>query len=120
MKHNQKIGKAGEDLAVKYLLKQGYEILSTNFRVKCGEIDIVAIKNDRIIFCEVKTRSSLKYGVPSSSVNSSKREHIIRVAQCFLKNGQWADFCPRFDVIEVYYFDKGRINHMIGAFVIDN
>jgi len=120
MGYNQTLGKWGEELATNYLISQGYEIITTNYRTKCGEIDIIATKDDRIIFCEVKTRTSLKYGTPASSVTPEKRNHIIRVSQCFLNSEKWEYFCPRFDVIEIYHFNEVTINHMISAYEVDD
>ena len=120
MGYNQTLGKWGEKFAANYLINQGYEIITTNYRTKCGEIDIVATKGDTIIFCEVKTRTSLKYGTPASSVTHEKRSHIIRVSQCFLNSPEWECFSPRFDIIEIYHFNEGTINHMINAYEIDD
>jgi putative endonuclease len=120
MSHNQALGKLGEELAVNYLIGQGYEIVTTNYRMRRGEIDIIATQGKSIIFCEVKTRASLKYGTPASAVTHEKRKHIVKVAHNFLNGGQWEDYCPRFDVIEVYKFNNGHINHMVNAYVIDD
>ena len=119
MGYNQILGKLGETAAVDYLISQGYEIITTNYRTRGGEIDIIAKQEKTIIFCEVKTRTSLNYGTPAVAVNRVKRNHIIRVAQCFLSSGAWSGYCPRFDVIEIYHIRKAHINHMINAFVAD-
>ena len=119
MGYNQELGKLGEESAVDYLISQGYEIITTNYRTRGGEIDIIATEGENIIFCEVKTRTSLSYGTPAVAVNRVKRNHIIRVAQCFLSSGAWSGYCPRFDVIEIYHIRKAHINHMINAFVAD-
>lgn len=116
MAYNQSLGKCGEKLAVDYMVKEGYEIIATNYRNRCGEIDIVASLGETIVFCEVKTRTSLKYGRPALAVNQEKRRHIIRVAQCFLSSGEWEDFYPRFDVVEIYRLQETIINHMTNAY----
>ena len=115
MGYNQILGKWGEELAIDYMISQGYEIVASNYRAKCGEVDIVAAQGDTIVFCEVKTRTSLRYGTPASSITREKRNHIMGVAQSFLRDGEWEDFSPRFDIIEIYRFEEIAINHMIDA-----
>jgi len=74
--HNITIGKLGEDTAAEYLQKQGYDILSRNFRTKYGEIDIVSQK-DGIIYCvEVKTRLSNRYGSPIDAITPQKLQKM--------------------------------------------
>ena len=81
MKHNQKIGKWGEDAVVDYLTERGYEILTRNARTPYGEIDIVAKQADICIFVEVKTRTSNKMGLPEESVNLRKQAHMLACAE---------------------------------------
>jgi len=80
MKHNQRIGKWGEDTAVEYLAERGYEIVARNARTPYGEIDIVARQGDVTIFVEVKTRTSNKMGLPEESITARKREHMLAAA----------------------------------------
>jgi putative endonuclease len=80
MKHNQRIGKWGEDTATEYLTQHGYEIITRNARTPYGEIDIVARQGDIIIFVEVKTRTSNKMGLPEESITARKREHMLAAA----------------------------------------
>ncbi len=81
MKHNQRIGKWGEDAVAAYLAGRGYEIVARNARTPYGEIDIVAKKDDILIFVEVKTRTSNKMGLPEESVNQRKRAHMLACAE---------------------------------------
>jgi len=81
MKHNQKIGKWGEDAVVAYLTERGYEILARNARTPYGEIDIVAKQANICIFVEVKTRTSNKMGLPEESVNLRKQAHMLASAE---------------------------------------
>jgi len=81
MKHNQRIGKWGEDAVAAYLAGRGYEIVARNARTPYGEIDIVAKKDDILIFVEVKTRTSNKMGLPEESVNLRKRAHMLACAE---------------------------------------
>ncbi len=80
MKHNQRIGKWGEDTAVEYLTQREYEIVARNVRTPYGEIDIVAKQGDVIIFVEVKTRTSNTMGLPEEAITPRKREHMLAAA----------------------------------------
>ena len=81
MKHNQKIGRWGEETVVVYLKERGYEIMARNARTPYGEIDIVAKQTDIYIFIEVKTRTSNKMGLPEESVNLRKQAHMLACAE---------------------------------------
>jgi putative endonuclease len=81
MKHNQRIGKWGEETAAAYLTERGYEIISRNARTPYGEIDIVAKHGDILIFVEVKTRTSDSMGLPEESITPRKRQHMISAAE---------------------------------------
>lgn len=81
MKHNQRVGKWGEDTAAEYLIGRGCDILARNVRTPYGEIDIIARQGDSILFVEVKTRTSHKMGLPEDSITPRKREHMLNAAQ---------------------------------------
>jgi putative endonuclease len=81
VKHNQRIGKWGEDAVAAYLTERGYEIIARNARTPYGEIDIIAKQADVIIFIEVKTRTSNKMGLPEESVNLRKQAHMLACAE---------------------------------------
>ncbi len=81
MKHNQRIGKWGEDTAVDYLTQRGYEIVTRNARTPYGEIDIVAQQGDLTIFVEVKTLTSSKDFFPEQNVTARKRGHMLACAE---------------------------------------
>ena len=78
--YTQKIGKFGEDEAATFLKKKGYKILERNFSCKRGEIDIIALDKNEIVFIEIKARISLKYGLPSEAVTRHKLKHIYKTA----------------------------------------
>lgn len=93
-------GKLGEELTAYYLERSGYKILRRNFRVRGGEIDIIASKDDTIAFVEVKTRdiAALETGV--EAVTSRKRSLVIKAAREYsYKNPH--ELQPRFDISEV-------------------
>lgn len=81
MKHNQRIGKWGEEIAASYLTQRGYDVVARNVRTPYGEIDIVAKQSETIIFVEVKTRTSDKMGLPEESITARKRQHMLSAAE---------------------------------------
>ena len=98
------LGRYGEDLACKYLQAKGYKILKRNFRCRrFGEIDIVASKAEVLSFIEVKTRASLRYGMPAEAVTLAKQRKIYRVAQYYLQCEGLTSRIPMlsFDVFEI-------------------
>ncbi|MBR4305313.1 MAG: YraN family protein [Ruminiclostridium sp.] len=99
-------GKLGEDYTADFLLKNGYRIVARNYRKPCGEIDIIAVKDEFIAFVEVKTRkyNTLVRGI--DAVNFRKKGRIIATADYYLaENGM--EFQPRYDIAEVTVIDKG-------------
>lgn len=114
---NQK-GSYGEKLAIDFLLLKNYKILERNFRIKNGEIDIIAKDSTYIVFIEVKYRKNLSKGFPRESVTFSKQKTIINVANhyIYLNNLTNSDF--RFDVIEVYDIDTIKFEHIKNAFTV--
>ncbi|HBG5345958.1 TPA: YraN family protein [Clostridioides difficile] len=113
--NNKEKGDFGEEIAVNYLISKGAKILEKNYRLKIGEVDIIANMGDEIIFVEVKSRSNIKYGYPCESVSFKKRKKIIGVAKYYIIKNNLNNTPIRFDIIEVYLLEK-RINHIINAF----
>lgn len=112
----QSIGKKGEELAASYLREKGYEILSRNYRFKKSEVDIICSKNDLLIFVEVKTRSSLKYGQPEVFVSLNQQKAIIRAAEEYLLETDWKQDL-RFDIISIFMKkEDAEIEHLKDAF----
>ena len=95
----QTFGAQSEDLAVWYLKKNGYKILEQNFRTRLGEIDIIAKEKKTIVFVEVKSRRSIRYGSPKWSVTHQKQRKISMVALQYLKKTRQTDAAARFDVV---------------------
>ena len=114
------LGNAGENFAANYLESRGYKIITKNFRVRSAEIDIIAEKDDVIIFVEVKTRSSTKHGLPIEAVNFRKQQKIIDAASVFLQDEKYFDKACRFDVIEIYSDGvKFSARHIENAFEVN-
>lgn len=83
MKHNQHVGKWGEDSANEYLIQRGLEIIERNARTPYGEIDIVAKQGDVTVFVEVKTLRSSRNFFPEHNVTARKREHMLAAADYY-------------------------------------
>ena len=111
--NKDELGRRGESEAKKYLEKQNYYIVTQNFRCDFGEIDIIATDKNELVFAEVKTRCSKKYGEAREAVNHYKKKHIKKAATYFIYKYKLENRFVRFDVIEVY-FEKERfvINHV--------
>ena len=106
-------GQKGEAIAEMYLTKLGYEILERNFRSRFGELDLVARYQDIIIFVEVKTRTTIRQGLPCEAVNREKQYRLRRMARYYLMTtGQSGEAC-RMDVIEIILQGNGTLIRQI-------
>lgn len=101
MLNKKESGDLGEIFAVKLLLKNKYKILTRNFRSKFGEIDIVAMDKDTLVFIEVKTRWSKKYGKPEEAVTPKKLSNIKRTADFYCLLHKNAPKKKRIDVVAI-------------------
>lgn len=118
MSDNIAIGKMGEETACRFLLKKGYVIVERNFKCRMGEIDIIAKKENSIVFVEVKTRNGDMFGMPCEAVNYKKRRKIMNSAAYYmLLHCEYGKSDVSFDVIEVLVSGRNtRINHIENAF----
>ena len=96
------IAKTGESFAAAHLKARGYQILEQNYRSGRGEIDLVAQDGDCIVFVEVKTRRSLKFGTPQAAVTTQKQRQISKIAMRYLQAHNRFDAPCRFDVIAIH------------------
>ncbi|HKR48143.1 MAG TPA: YraN family protein [Pseudonocardiaceae bacterium] len=112
------LGRRGEELAADYLADAGLVVLSRNWRCRDGELDLVATDGERLIVCEVKTRSGTGYGEPSEGVTSAKAARIRRVTSAWLRTYRvgWCEI--RFDIVAVLCPQDGpvTVEHLRGAF----
>jgi putative endonuclease len=99
LNRRQKLGRAGESMARQHLQKQGYRILEQNYRTRLGEIDLIARHRDTLVFVEVKTRSSDRYGGPRFAVPPAKQKKLSTLALGYLKKTRQMDCKARFDVV---------------------
>ncbi len=114
--HNE-LGSLGEQIAIDYLIEQGYQILEKNWSCGHKEIDIIAKDNETIVIVEVKTRRSTFLIEPEATVDVYKRRHLIWAANSYVNLFQY-DLDVRFDIISIV-IDKNnekRIEHIEDAF----
>jgi len=103
------VGAQGEDLATKFLQREGYAILQRNVRLGRGEIDIVAREGDTIVFVEVKTlRKSSEIFRPEDNVTHDKQRHLIAAAKWYMTQHRNALAYYRFDVVSVVLPEDGK------------
>jgi putative endonuclease len=103
-------GKTGENFTATYLIELGYQILDRNWRIKEGELDLVALSPDKeIVFVEVKTRSSAAYGDPLESISATKLHRIQRLALAWLAMHQRLGWPYRIDVAGILLGRSGEI-----------
>jgi len=116
--NGKELGKRGEDAAAEFLCSHGYRILARNYRVACGELDIVARQRETLVFVEVKTRRGDRCGTPGQSVTWRKQQKIIRTAQWYLQEHHLDQVPCRFDVIEVFPYPARawNVRQIQGAF----
>ncbi|MCD6486023.1 MAG: YraN family protein [Syntrophobacterales bacterium] len=115
--NNIETGKKGEDIATARLQKEGYKIVERNYRCRYGEIDIIAMNAGDIVFIEVKSRKSDKFGLPEEAVGIIKQRKISKVALNYLQEKKLADHNVRFDIVAVRFMSQGnRVKIIKGAF----
>ncbi len=123
MRAKDGIGRYGERVAARHLSDAGLTIIERNWRCREGELDLIASEGDVIVFCEVKTRSSLAFGDPAEAVVGAKAARVRRLAVAWLaeqRDGGSPVFWPelRFDVVSVLRAPRGAASvvHIRGAF----
>jgi putative endonuclease len=113
--HND-LGKLGEEIAIEFLQKEGYEILETNWTFQKAEIDIIAKKENTLAIVEVKTRSSLDFGLPQDFVKPKKIQLLVKAVNEYVISND-LDIEVRFDIIAVHKEGKSfAIEHLMDAF----
>ncbi len=106
------IGREGEKLAEAYLADQGYTMLHRNWRYGRYEIDLIATKNNKLHFVEVKFRSSTQFGNPEEAVNQKKVKSLLQAIEQFLYlNQQYNDF--RLDILSITKHPEGNIDYFL-------
>jgi len=107
--HSRDIGALGEKIAADYLTGLGYTIRERNFRLREGEIDIIAEKDDFLVFIEVRTRTSNSYGTPEESVTAQKKGRLIALAEAYIEDRDDLPSSWRIDVVAIELGPKRKV-----------
>jgi putative endonuclease len=111
-------GRRGEDLAHRFLRREGFVIVARNYRLSSGEAeaDLIAREGEDLVIVEVKTRGSGEYGAPERAVNPEKQRHLIRVAREYARKTETPWEQVRFDVVSIVMEEPPTITLLRGAF----
>ena len=115
----QRLGSQGEELAARHLQAAGLRILDRGVRFPCGELDLIALDGDMLVFVEVKTRRSDHRGTPSEAVDRKKQGRMTRAAVQYLKSRRLLQRRCRFDVVAVLWPSgdaEPQVSHIRSAF----
>jgi putative endonuclease len=116
----KELGKQGEALAAAYLERIGYRIVARNYRLRLGELDLIAEENGSVVFIEVKTRRDGAAVGPFEAVTRAKRRQMAKVAMEYLVRHGQSERAARFDVVAVTLVgNEPRIELMQNAFALD-
>jgi len=115
----KRLGERGEDAAAAYLERAGMTVVERNWRCSVGEVDIVALDDDTIVLCEVKTRRTTKKGTPEEAVTPAKQRRYAKLAAAYAQHAGVSDSPLRFDVIALLVIaeDRALLRHHRAAFV---
>jgi putative endonuclease len=115
------LGKEGEDLACRELVRRGYAIVARRYRRRGGELDIIARDGDTLVFVEVKTRRGHRFGQAAEAVSFIKRRRLARLAMGYVMR-QHLTNCPcRFDVVSIHFDGRRPVIEVYpNAFAMDN
>lgn len=119
MEHRKQMGNTAEDIALEYLVQQGYRLVKRNFTCKAGEIDLIVQNDNTLVFVEVRSRTGIAYGEPSETVNRKKQDKIRKTAKYYLYCNQYLEnyYC-RFDVVSIVWQEgKAKIEWIPDAFM---
>jgi len=117
----QRMGRWGEDQASLLLCRNGIDVVERNWRCRLGELDIVGRDEDIVVFVEVRTRSSARYGSPEESITMQKSHRLRKLAMCYMASHGLQDTPYRIDVIAVVVAQKQppwaieRIEHLVNV-----
>jgi putative endonuclease len=111
------LGRLGEDAACDLYRRLGFHVVERNYRSGRGEIDVVARRGDTLVFCEVKTRGSDQWGLPSEAVDRAKQARLRKLAAAWMAERRPGYVDVRFDVVSVIVRgDQVDVTHVPDAF----
>ena len=115
---NKERGNQGENKAFDYLKSKGYSIIARNWRSRYGEIDIIAFKNNTLVFVEVKTLPNASIDMLQKVLNTEKQKRILKTSKCFLLNNrQYSNCYIRYDVCIMDMPGLPNVYHIENAFL---
>lgn len=115
------LGSKAERAALDFLVGKGLKPIGRNYRCRGGEIDLIMLQDDCLVFVEVRFRTSTRYSSPELTVDSRKQKKIIRTAALFLADSRnYAEHAVRFDVVAINAGDHGRVRWIRDAFRPEN
>ncbi|NTU70365.1 MAG: YraN family protein [Coriobacteriia bacterium] len=117
----RKLGERGEDAAIAYLERCGFTVVERNWRIQSGEIDVVALEDETLVLCEVKTRRTPAKGLPEEAVTPAKQRKYARLAAAYVQEAGVEPVSVRFDVISILVIapDRALLRHHRAAFVVE-
>ncbi len=119
--YRQLLGRKGEEIAERFLIQKNYEIIQRNYRRYRGEIDLIAKDGGCLVFVEVKSVSSDRFGQPVSKVNQQKQKQLGKIAMAYYQEFDLFDQDSRFDIVTVIFKgSKHIVNHIENAFWLEN
>jgi len=113
------LGNRGERWTARYLRRQGFRILDRQHRSRFGEIDLIALDGECVVFVEVKTRRSTSAGHPTEAITRTKQQQLTRAATAYLKRHHLLEHSARFDVVSLFWpvdGSKPEVTHYRNAF----
>jgi putative endonuclease len=105
--HRSERGRTGEDAALRLYERRGFALVARNWRCHIGELDIVLVRRDLLVFCEVKARSGPAFGGGYEAVTRAKRKKVRNLADAFLQGNAFEHARVRFDVASVWLGPRG-------------
>lgn len=109
--HRTNVGKLGEDIAASYLSRKGFRIIDRNFKARYGEIDIIALDHDVLVFVEVKTRIGTQFGTPEEAVTPRKIREVVKTAEYYAALHPDLPKALRIDVVGIVL--NGETNEVV-------
>jgi putative endonuclease len=109
----RQLGEAGEDKAAAWYVAAGYQVVARNWRCGDGELDLVVVGHGAVVFSEVKTRTSVRFGVPAEAVTPTKQRRLRGLAVRFLRENPGHGGSIRFDVVSIL---RGQVQVIEAAF----
>jgi putative endonuclease len=118
--NTRQVGYKAEEQAAQFLIQKGYQILTKNFTIRGGEVDLVAKEGETLVFVEVKMRSNTSFGSALESITPWKVQALLKTALFYIRRVEWGDRPYRFDLVTIDkkgegHFEFGLMKNIISA-----